>query len=154
MRLYLKEVVLSERYGTHLGLDVGTRRVGVAGSDPRDAFALPLDTIEASDVKKACMRIAKIARERQAHIIVVGWPLSMDGREGRAVRRVEEFVTHLKKHLDGNAEFVYWDERMTTMGAESILVGADVSRQRRKQVVDKIAATMILDGYLQQKQSV
>lgn len=135
----------------YLGLDVGTRRIGVARSDQNASIAMPVETVEAGPGKKPAERIAELVAEAKCHTIVVGWPLTLEGSEGRAVRRVEKFVDRLGDALaavDEAPEIVTWDERLTTTAAESFLVGADVSRRRRKQVVDQIAATHILQGYL------
>ncbi len=135
----------------YIGLDVGTRRIGVATSNGAGTIAMPLETVEAGRGKQPAKRVAQIVEQTQCEAIVVGWPLTLDGEEGRAVRRVQAFLDRLEDTLDeiGAApQIVTWDERLTTTAAESFLIGADVSRRRRKQVVDQIAATHILQGYL------
>lgn len=134
-----------------VGLDVGTRRIGVAVSDEQGSFAMPHSTVDARDRQAAVEAIRRIVDERDARAVVVGWPLNMDGSEGRATRRVGKLVERLEAALDEaglHPEIVRWDERLTTTAAESMLVEADVTRRRRKDVVDQIAATHILQGYL------
>jgi putative Holliday junction resolvase len=134
-----------------IGLDVGTVRVGVATHAEGTDYAMPHRTVEARPLRTACEEIAKIIEDRGVDTIVVGWPLDMDGSEGRAVRRVQKFLDALRQETDRRAievTVIEWDERLTTTSAEAMLVGADVSRGKRKQVVDQIAAAQILDGYL------
>lgn len=135
----------------YLGLDVGTRRIGVAKSDARGRMAMPSETVDASRRGEAAERIAQIIDQSGAHTVVVGWPLNLDGTAGRAVRRTEKFIARLEEALakcGREPAIVEWDERLTTSAAENFLIGADVSRKRRKQVVDQIAAAHILQGYL------
>jgi putative holliday junction resolvase len=136
----------------YIGLDIGTRRIGVARSNPNGRIAMPLETVEVNGRRGAAERIADIIAERASHTVVVGWPLTLDGQEGRAVKRVERFVAVLEQVLDerpdAEVDIVEWDERLTTTAAESFLIGADVSRRRRKQVVDQVAAAHILQGFL------
>lgn len=135
----------------YIGLDVGTRRIGVAKSDESGSIAMPHETVDASRRREAVARISQLVQEAQCHTVVVGWPLTLEGSEGRAVRRVQKLVDRLEEsfgEFDEPPEIVNWDERLTTTAAESFLIGADVSRRRRKEVVDQIAASHILQGYL------
>lgn len=112
---------------------------------------MPHETVDASRRNAAAEQIAALIDASECHTVVVGWPLTLEGAEGRAVRRVEKFIARLEKALeetDASPEIVPWDERLTTTAAESFLIGADVSRSRRKKVVDQIAASHILQGYL------
>jgi putative Holliday junction resolvase len=134
-----------------IGLDVGTVRIGVATHTEGADYAMPHRTVEARPLRTACEEIATLIEERGVDTVVVGWPLDMDGSEGRAVRRVQKFLDALleetgKRELQ--VQVIEWDERLTTTSAEAMLVGADVSRGRRKKVVDQIAAAQILEGYL------
>jgi putative Holliday junction resolvase len=134
-----------------LGLDIGTRRIGVSGSDPGGSYALPSETVDATDARAAARHIAGLVRDRGANTLVVGLPLEMNGREGMAARRVRGFLAKLNAalaELNLTPQIVEWDERLTTSAAEDFLISADVSRDRRKQVVDQIAATHILEGWL------
>ena len=136
-----------------IGIDVGSRRIGVAVHPPGMTQALPFETVEVSkkDGEKALRRLAEICEARDVRVLVVGWPVDMDGVARRATKRVDELIEGLSALLErgGRAcEVVRWDERLTTTSAEAMLIEADLSRARRKQVVDKIAAAHILDGYL------
>ncbi|RAL23516.1 Holliday junction resolvase RuvX [Lujinxingia litoralis] len=134
-----------------LGVDVGTRRVGVAASDPLGLMAMPVETIEVRNVRQGAVRLAELVAHYEAAIVVVGWPLDMKGREGIAVGRVRSFLEGFERALratGGQVEVVRWDERLTTSAAERSLIKADVSRQRRKEAVDQIAACHILQGYM------
>lgn len=133
-----------------LGLDIGTKRIGVAISDPSGTYALPVETVQSADAQAAARRIAALVAERGARALVVGLPLEMNGKEGMAARRVRAFLLKLKAALgeDSPPPIIEWDERLTTSAAEQFLISADVSRERRKQVVDQIAATHILEGWL------
>lgn len=137
--------------GCYLGLDVGERRIGVARSDAAGSFAMPVETVDASDTKAAVERIVGLADEGGCHTIVVGWPLTLEGEEGRAVQRVQRLVDRLEaafEEAELEVDIVPWDERLTTHAAEDFLIGADVSRRRRKEVIDQVAAKHILQGYL------
>jgi putative Holliday junction resolvase len=132
--------------GAVVALDVGARRIGVAVSDPSGTFAFPHDTIERTNVRDDVARIVAIARERGATTIVIGEPLTMDGKRGVASENMDAFVAHVARAFDGRIARV--DERLTTAAVQKSLIGADVSRGKRKTVVDKLAAAMILETYL------
>jgi len=132
--------------GSVVALDVGSRRIGVAVSDPLGTFAFPHDTIERTNVRDDVAAIVEIARERNAKTIVVGDPLTMAGTRGIAAGNIDAFVVHLARAFDGRIERI--DERLTTAAVQKSLIGADVSRAKRKTVVDKLAAAMILETYL------
>lgn len=132
-----------------LGLDIGTKRIGVAISDPSGTYALPVETVQSVDAQAAARQIAVLVADRGARVVVVGLPLEMNGKEGMAARRVRAFLRELKAALGQQAPpIIEWDERLTTSAAEQFLISADVPRERRKQVVDQIAATHILEGWL------
>ncbi len=132
--------------GVVLALDVGTRRVGVAVSDDARRMALPVETVDADDRD----RIVEIIGDYDVAEIVVGWPLDMQGRERRAVDRVRDFVADLENGIGEGSEIPIhrWDERLTTTAADRLLSDADVTRRRRKEAVDQVAACQILEGYL------
>ena len=129
-----------------IALDVGERRIGVAVADPSRTFSLPYGVIERTAVRDDIQRIVDIARERDADVIVVGDPVRLGGERGLAAERVDRFVEALARAWSGKIERV--DERLTTAQATRTLIDADVSRRRRKRVVDKLAAALILDVYL------
>ncbi|MBV9439101.1 MAG: Holliday junction resolvase RuvX [Candidatus Eremiobacteraeota bacterium] len=127
-----------------LALDVGERRIGVAVGE--GTFAFPHATMERTNVRDDVARIAALASERGARTIVVGDPLTLDGRRGTASEKIDAFVAHLARAFDG--EIVRIDERLTTAAAERALIGADVSRAKRRKVVDQLAALGILETWL------
>jgi putative holliday junction resolvase len=129
-----------------LALDVGERRIGLAVSDPSQTFSLPLELIERTAIREDVRRIVAIATERGAEVIVVGDPIRLGGERGLASEKIDRFVAELEREWTGRIERV--DERLTTAQATRSLIAADVSRKKRKQVVDKLAAALILDTYL------
>ncbi len=136
-----------------LGVDYGEKRIGLAISDPLGIIAQGLKVVSAKDFfqKKSIEEFKGLIKEFKISKIVVGFPLNMDGSIGKKGNEVQSFVEQLKKHIF--LPFVMWDERLTTVTAENILINADLSRKRRKKVVDKITAAIILQGYLdRQKQ--
>ncbi len=132
-----------------IALDVGERRIGVAVS--AGTMALPYDTIDRTNVRADTERIVAMARERGARTIVVGDPLTLAGQRGIAAKNIDAFVAHLARAFDGTIEMV--DERLTTAAVEKSLLAADVSRKKRRTVVDKLAAAMILDTYLRRRRN-
>lgn len=130
----------------YLGLDVGDRRIGVAVSDESGIIATGIETITYNHPKDAIHRIAELATEYTAVGFIVGWPIESSGRVGRQARKVDAFISRLIEHID--LPVVRWDERMTTVMAERALLEANLRRQKRRQVVDKVAATLILQGWL------
>jgi putative Holliday junction resolvase len=128
---------------TVIGLDVGTRRIGVAVGE--GTFAFPHATIERTNVRDDVAAIVTLARERGARTIVVGDPLTMAGTRGLASEQIDAFVAHLARAFDGAIERV--DERLTTAAAQKTLIEADVSRAKRKKVVDQLAAVGILETW-------
>lgn len=130
-----------------LGLDVGDKTIGVALSDPLGWTAQGLETIHRTSIKKDLQRLEELIKDHGVNKIVVGLPKNMDGSIGDQGEKVLQFKERLAKRFD-SIEIISWDERMTTMAAERTLLEADVSRKKRKQVIDKIAAVYILQGYL------
>jgi putative Holliday junction resolvase len=129
---------------TVIALDVGTRRIGVAVGE--GTFAFPHSTLERTNVRDDVARIVALAAERGVRTIVVGDPLTMSGERGIASAAIDAFVAHLARAYDGEVERV--DERLTTAAAQKSLIAADVSRAKRKQVVDQLAAVGILETWL------
>lgn len=129
-----------------LGIDVGDARVGVAIAEADIDIAHPRVTLPAAS---AVSEIVAIVDDEDVVSIVLGWPLQMDGSEGLATRRVEVFEKRLIEALDTRDIKIFrWDERLSTTAAENFLISADVSRARRKLVVDQLAAAHILQGWL------
>lgn len=130
-----------------LGLDHGERRIGVAISDPTGIFARPLVVLERGRKLKTTMtEIAALVREHEVTEVVVGLPLSMSGEFGTKAKEVRAFVIRLREVL--SVPVVEWDERLTTVAAERALIEGGVRRERRRSVIDKTAAALILGGYL------
>ena len=123
--------------------------MGFATSDELDRLAIPHATVEVQDLDDAVAVSCRVAREKTAARFVVGLPLNMDGSRGDMAKEVEEFVRRLgeRSGLPVNV----WDERLSSGLVDRMLVDADVSRNRRKQVRDKLAAQVILQGYLDSK---
>jgi putative holliday junction resolvase len=131
-----------------LGLDVGSVRIGVALSDPLGITAQPLEVIERKRVDPFG-RIASLVAEHEVTSIVVGWPLRLDGTEGPAVESVRQFVDELGSKVSVPIE--RWDERLSTAEAERIMLQGGARRVQRKAGIDKLAAALILQSYLDAK---
>jgi putative Holliday junction resolvase len=134
-----------------LALDVGSKRIGVAVADPTGAFALPVTVIERTNLKADLERITALAREYNADEMVIGDPVTLSGQRGPAADKIDRFVDRLRRVYAGRIHRV--DERMTTAQATKTLIAADVSRSKRKNVVDKMAAALILETYLARRRS-
>lgn len=126
-----------------LGVDYGSSRVGIAISDDLGIVAVPLEVVPAGP--QLAQRISDIARENKVQLVVIGFPRNMDGSRGMLADEVEQLAEALKKR---GFEVRLWDERLTTAQVERLLVGADVSRRKRKGVVDKLAACVMLQSFL------
>lgn len=132
-----------------LGLDYGDRRIGVAVSDEFGWTAQALEVIGRTNQEADLARIAELVRELGVKEVVVGLPKNMDGTIGRRGEICMAFADRLRERLD--VPVVLWDERLSTVSAERTLLEADVSRKKRKQLVDKMAAAIILQHYLETK---
>jgi putative Holliday junction resolvase len=135
-----------------LALDLGKARIGVAVSDPLGWTAQPVEMIPARPADKAIGRIRALAGEYDVTTIVVGLPVKMDGNEGEQAAWVRQFAGRIARAVRG-VSIVYWDERLTTAASESLLIESGVSRAKRKQHRDKIAAALILQSFLEQHHS-
>lgn len=128
-------------------LDVGMVRIGIAQSDPMQIIASPLEVYRRTQsINNDAKYIANLAHRNEVGKIIVGLPLKLDGSKSSSVQMAEEFVEKLRKFSDIEIEFQ--DERLSTVSAERILLEGNVRRDKRKDVVDKIAATIILQNYL------
>lgn len=130
----------------YLGLDFGSKTIGVAVSDPMHIIASGLVTIKRSDVKTDIAKIIEIIEEQEISKIIIGMPYNMDGSKGPSAQRVMSFVDLLKKEV--SQEIIYQDERLTTIEAEEVLINDRIRREKRKEHIDKIAAALILQSYL------
>ncbi|AAP28319.1 MULTISPECIES: Holliday junction resolvase RuvX [Bacillus] len=134
-----------------LGLDVGTKTVGVAISDEMGWTAQGLETIKINEERGqfGFDRISELVKQYDVDKIVVGLPKNMNGTIGPRGEACQQFAENLRELLQ--LDVVMWDERLSTMAAERLLISADVSRKKRKQVIDKMAAVVILQGFLDSK---
>lgn len=134
-----------------MGLDVGTRTVGVAISDALGWTAQGIETIKIHEENEefGMERLDELIREYTVTEVVIGYPKNMNNSIGPRAEASERFAQLVNKTFD--LPVVLWDERLTTMAADRMLIDADVSRKKRKQVIDKMAAVMILQGYLDSK---
>ena len=129
-----------------LGLDVGDRTIGLALSDESATLASGLRTIRRTGLKQDLRELSGLVREHEVGEVVVGLPRKLDGTEGPQALKVRAFAEALKKVV--NVPVTAWDERFTTVAAEQALIEGGVSRGRRKELVDTVAAVLILQGYL------
>lgn len=129
-----------------LALDLGTRRIGVALSDPTATIAAPLETIAAAGERRTVAQVAALCRRHGVARIVVGWPRNMDGSRGPAAERAEAFAARLRAAVSVPVDL--WDERLSTTAAERALIETGARRERRRQERDRLAASLILQGYL------
>lgn len=133
-----------------LGLDFGQKTIGVAVSDPFGWTAQGVEIIrrdKEESVNKSILRIGEIIKQYDVLKIVLGYPKNMNNTVGERGQKTEDFKKKLEKSFP-NIEIVLWDERLSTVGAERSLLEADLSRKKRKDVIDKMAAVFILQGYL------
>ena len=129
-----------------LALDHGTVRIGLALSDELGMIAQPLEFIPAEPHDKFLARLNEIIREKNVELLLVGMPRNMDGSYGPAATKVQEFIAALKTVV--TIPIKTWDERLTSAQANRLLIQADVRRDQRKQKVDKMAAAILLQSYL------
>ena len=129
-----------------LGIDYGEKRIGVAISDATSTIATPLETLDGTAPQQAAQHIVRLVEERGVERIVVGLPVRMDGSSGPSAEHAKAFGERLMK--TGSCPVVYWDERFSSRTAEQALIEGGARRQKRKQVIDKLAAQIILQHYL------
>jgi putative Holliday junction resolvase len=129
-----------------LAIDHGTRRMGIAVSDELQMLAHPIEFIPAEPFADFLARLKELLREKEVELIVVGMPRNMDGSYGPAALKVQDFVAALKNAL--TIPIKTWDERLTSVQANRFLIAGDVRRDKRKGKVDKAAAAILLQSYL------
>ncbi|GAQ26101.1 MULTISPECIES: Holliday junction resolvase RuvX [Tepidanaerobacter] len=137
-----------------LCLDVGEKRIGVAVSDELGITAQGLGTVERKQNSKDedIEEIRKIVEKYNVDKIILGLPKNMDGTLGQSGKMVEDYAKKLQSCL--NIDLGFWDERLSTVSAERVLIDADISRKKRKSVIDKLSAVIILQSYLDYKSRV
>ena len=137
-----------------MGLDYGSKTIGVAMTDPTGVIVSPLETItreKEGKLRASFRRITALAAEYGVEMIVLGLPLNMDDSKGERALKTEAFKEELEHRLEAEQleiPVVLWDERLSTAGADEILEEAEVAKNERKQYIDKIAAALILEDYL------
>jgi len=129
-----------------MGLDVGEKRIGIAFSDPMGWTAQGHSVLIRGKPQNDMEHLAELCTEYGVEKIVLGFPRNMNGTVGPKGEEIQEYGRVLQEHLDLPVE--YWDERLTTVAAQRVLLEANVSRRKRKEVIDKLAAVNILQGYL------
>lgn len=129
-----------------LGLDIGSKRIGIAVSDELGLTAQGIETLVSKGLEADIKHIVKLAGDYQAKEIVVGLPLNMDGTEGPQAKKVRTLMERIIQEVQIPVR--EWDERLSTVAAERTLLEADMSRAKRRKVIDKLAAVLILQTYL------
>ena len=132
--------------GTLIGLDLGTKTIGVAASDPDRKLATGVETVQRKKFSTDARRVLDLAAERSAVGFVLGLPVNMDGSEGPRAQSTRAFARNLAKLTE--LPIAFWDERLSTAAVERELIAADVSRAKRAAVIDQHAAAFILQGAL------
>lgn len=132
--------------GRIIALDIGDKRIGIAISDPFGEMALPYETYKRVSKKRDIEYLVSVANSKFADLIVCGIPYNFDGSMSAQTQKTLNFIDELKKSID--IPVVTEDERFTTSEAKKVLLEADMRREKRKEVIDKIAASYILEGYM------
>lgn len=138
-----------DKYLRTMSLDLGEVRIGIAVSDIMNVIANGYETYTRQNIQKDVEHVVNIVKEKGVGTIVLGLPINMDGTKGERVEKTYAFAEELKKVTDCKID--YMDERLTTVTAERVLIDGNVRRDKRKQVIDKLAATIILQSYLDMK---
>ena len=129
-----------------MGLDVGSKTVGVAVSDELGFSAHPITTVRRSNMRADLHELVRLIAEQDVVRLIVGLPLNMNGSEGPRAGESRKLGDALAAQT--KLPIIYWDERLTSVAAEKFLIEADVSRKKRKEVIDQVAACLILQGWL------
>lgn len=131
----------------YMSLDIGDRTIGIAVSDLLGLTAQGVETIHRKTMEDDLKRLGELMAQYETHSLVSGLPKNMDGTEGERCQIVKEFMAKVKEAYP-EVDVTFWDERLSTVAATRSLLEADVSRRKRKKVIDKMAAVFILQGYL------
>jgi putative Holliday junction resolvase len=134
-----------------MALDVGTKRIGIAVADPTGTFALPVATIERTNRREDLASVKEYLDSYGVDELVVGDPLTLSGERGLAAHTIDAFVDHLREVFHGAIHRM--DERLTTAQATKGLIAADVSRKKRREIVDRMAAALILESFLARRRN-
>ena len=133
-----------------MSLDVGTKTIGIATSDLLWMIANGVETIRRTSVERDFARIGELIKEHEVSTLVVGYPKNMNGSIGERAQICEAFAEELRTRFP-NCKVVLWDERLSTVAAEKVLVDADMRCNKRKKIIDMMAAVVILQNYLDSK---
>ncbi len=133
-----------------LGLDAGDRTIGVAVSDLLGLTAQGVETIRRTTLEKDIARLQELMSQYETKTLIMGYPKNMNGTEGPRCEFVKELAEEIRR-AEPETEIVFWDERLSTVAASRSLIEADISRKKRKKVIDKMAAVFILQGWLDSK---
>jgi putative holliday junction resolvase len=136
--------------GRVLALDLGKRRIGLALSDELSITAQGLETLERTNIREDLARLGQLCIEKNVALILMGNPLHMSGREGRQAEYARDFGQRL--HTATGLPVEFWDERLTTVEAQRVLRGSGISIQKRAKAVDRLAAVILLESYLDSRQ--
>jgi putative Holliday junction resolvase len=134
-----------------LGLDIGTKTVGLALSDVMRVIATPTETLRRGKFGDDAKKLFDMVQKHDVAALVLGLPMNMDGSEGPRCQSVRQFAANMLAHFEKQGQdidIVFWDERLSTVTAHRVMIDADLSRKRQAEVVDKMAAAVILQGYL------
>lgn len=131
-----------------LALDLGEKRIGVARSDALGWTAQPCETLIRVGPKKDLIAIARLVREHEIDEIIIGLPLTLEGEEGPSAQSARAFSEQLAAHLGEATPITLWDERLTTVQAERVMIAGGARRSRRKEKIDSLAAVLILQNVL------
>ena len=129
-----------------LSLDYGEKRIGIAISDNECSIAFPSEVLERKTVEKDFAYIKQFVNNGDVQAILIGMPYNMDGSEGEKCKIVKDFSLNLLKII--NINIIFWDERLSTIAQEKILIDKDISRKKRRKVIDKLAASHFLQSFL------
>ena len=135
--------------GRILALDLGKKRIGLALSDPLGITAQGLPTLERTNIRQDLAALERLSVEREVGLIVMGYPLHMSGREGRQTEYTRDFAARLAQRT--GLEVRFWDERLTTVEAQRVLRSSGIGIEKRAKAVDKLAAQILLESYLDQE---
>lgn len=139
-------------YKRIMGVDYGDKRIGIALTDLMQIIASPLEVYQTKTLKDDIDYICKIIKDNDVEKVVFGLPLNMDGSEGDRAKITKKFASLVAQQT--NAEIVFQDERLSSIEADEILIKCNVKREKRKKLIDKLSACIILESYLNKKQGV
>ena len=139
-------------YKRIMGVDYGDKRIGIALTDLMQIIASPLEVYQTKTLKEDIDYICKIIKDNDVEKVVFGLPLNMDGSEGDRAKITKKFASLVAQQT--NAEIVFQDERLSSIEADEILIKCNVKREKRKKLIDKLSACIILESYLNKKQGV